>query len=152
MDKIPSKRRPAKPFKGDEGKRFSSTYQPPSNKKSLGVLKNKTLKELLTLKLSGTDDNSVRLRELLASFLNISMDELNDGLILRNAMDLRMIQKVLSKSDTNAYRTLYELAGLSEQELKVNMPAPIIIDCINDDPAITPDAQAAGGAQPDKAE
>ncbi len=132
-------------FTPDIGKntQFTSTKQPSPAVKSQGMLKNKTLREILLMGLHGTDENSANLRSMLSKFLNIPEKELTKDLIFRVAMDLRMIQKVLSKSDANAYRTLYELAGLSEQEVKVNMLPPIIIDTTgNGEPTTEPDKEA----------
>lgn len=105
-----TKKRPHKPFKGDEGVKFTADTQPSPEAKSAGWLKKRTLKELLAMELSGTDKSAALVRSFVSKYLGVKESEVGNEITLEIAMHLRQIEKAIAKGDTRAYEVLNERA------------------------------------------
>lgn len=112
-----SKKRPAKPFKGDEGVRFSSENQPTGEAKSNGWTKKSTLKEIMKLEVGGVV-SAARRQEILA-YLGLPADS---EITIEQMLHMKQIMLSLKSNkaeSTAAYRAVNDRAfGQPKQEIE----------------------------------
>jgi len=105
--------------------KHGEVVQPTPEQKSAGWAKKRMLKDLLNLCLTGKDRASMEARRLLGEMLNLNEDEITK-LTLEEAMDLRQIQKAITKADTPAWKAIKEVMYGTKTEI-TGQPLQVVI-------------------------
>lgn len=116
---------------------FSKDNQPTPEQKSLGWAKKRTLKELLSLCISGNDEISIEVREKLAEMLGLKPDDIK-GMTFEEAMDLKQAQRAMVSG--RDWKHLKDVVYGQKIENTI-ISDPVIIDKVNDDPNIIPNKE-----------
>jgi len=130
--KTPTKPRRGKVCAGaKDGKPFGTEQaQPSPEAKSAGWLRKRQLRELLKMQITGKAPAAEMVKRFVASYLGVAESDVKDELTLEVAMDLRQIEKAITKGDTKAYEVVKDrvygkpkvtVAGDQQNPLTINI-------------------------------
>lgn len=115
------KRAKNEPFKGTEGRRFDSEYQPSPEAKSMGWKRRMGLREMLKL---STAELRNKKGEPYRDLVAIALDMNPEDVTLEMIMDFRQIEKASKRTDSYAYKVVKEFAHGKARQIPEEPPPP----------------------------